>query len=87
MRMVEDVFQTEGKERKDQKKSKICQRKSIPSEEDGLARDSQLCLGQWQWTRRGLWQPQKIQQERRGSRKTNGTWVKQIVSRSATQGL
>ena len=31
------------------------------SEEGALACDRQLCLGQGQWTNRGLWQPQKIQ--------------------------
>ena len=37
------------------------------------------CLSQWQWTGRGLWQPQEIQLGKRESRKTNktlrGTWL------------
>ena len=43
------------------------------SGEGALACDRQLRMGQWQWTRRDLWQPQKIQRGRRDSRKTNET--------------
>ena len=32
-----------------------------------------LCLGQWQWPRRGWRQPQEIQRERKESKQTNGT--------------
>ena len=45
----------------------------MPEREGVAARDRQLCLGQRHWTRRGLWQPRKIQLERRVSRKTNKT--------------
>ena len=44
-----------------------------------LARDRQLCLGQWQWSRRGWRQPKEIQRERKVSRRTResnqGTWL------------
>ena len=43
------------------------------SEEGALAWDSHLCLGQWQWTRRGVWHPQEIQRGRRGSKSTSET--------------
>ena len=46
------------------------------SEEDALAEDRQLCLGQWQWTRRGWRQLQEIQlerKERRTSETSQGT--------------
>ena len=46
MAIIEDVFQMEGKECKDQERLK-CQ-----SEEGALAWDRQLCLGQWQWMRK-----------------------------------
>ena len=36
---------------------------SCQSEEGALAWDRQLCLGQWQWTRRGWRQPHEIQRE------------------------
>ena len=49
------------------------------SEEGALAWDRQLCLGQWQWTRRGWRQPHEIQREGRESKKTSetaqGTWL------------
>ena len=51
MRIIEDVFQMEGKE---------CEENPCQSEEDALAWDRQLCLGQWQWTRRGWRQPHEI---------------------------
>ena len=41
------------------------------SKEGALAWDRQLCLGQWQWTRRGWRQPQEIQPERKKSRRTS----------------
>ena len=48
------------------------------SEEGALAWDRQLCLGQWQWTRRGRRQPHEIQRERKDSKRTSetpqGTW-------------
>ena len=60
-------------------------------EEGALAWDRQLCLGQWQWTGRDLWQPQKIQRGRRGSKRTNetlqGTWHRKVASGSASQDL
>ena len=50
--------------------------------EGALARDRQLCLGQWQWTRRGWRQPQEIQRERRMNRRTNetpqGSWLSRV---------
>ena len=49
MGIKEDVFQTEGKECKTKK---MCWKKSIPNEEDALAWDRQVCVGQWHWTRR-----------------------------------
>ena len=56
------------------KKENPCQ-----SEEDALASDRPLCLGQWWWTGRGWWQPQGIQRGRRGSKRTSetpqGTWL------------
>ena len=49
------------------------------SEVGALAWDRQLCLGQWQWTRRGWRQPQEIQRERKESKRTSetplGTWL------------
>ena len=48
------------------------------SEEGILAWDRQLSLGQWQWTRRDLWQPREIQRGRRGSNEDKtpqGTWL------------
>ena len=42
-------------------------------EEGALAWDRQLCLGQWQWTRRSWRQPQEIQRERKESKKTSET--------------
>ena len=48
------------------------------SEEDALAWDRQLCLGQWQWRWRGWRQPQEIPRERKQSKRTSsnpqGTW-------------
>ena len=43
------------------------------SEEDALAWDRKLCLDQWQWMRRGWKQPQKIQRERKESKKKSET--------------
>ena len=49
------------------------------SEEGALAWDRQLCLGQWQWTRRGWRQPQEVQWGRKESKRTSetpsGTWL------------
>ena len=59
-----------------------------------MAWDRQLCLGQWQWSRRGLWQLRETQLGRRGSRKNNETpqargtaKLGQVASGSTTQGL
>ena len=60
MGMIEDVFQMEGKECKNQERLRMYGRKPMQSEEGALAWDRQLCLGQWQWTRGGLYQPQEI---------------------------
>ena len=43
------------------------------SEEDALAWNRQLCLGQWQWTRKGWRQLHGIQQERKESKRTSET--------------
>ena len=43
------------------------------SEEDALAWDRQLCLGQWQETRRGWRQPHETQREKKECRRTNET--------------
>ena len=40
------------------------------SEKGATTWDRQLCLCQWQWTRKGLWQPQKIQLGRRGAKRS-----------------
>ena len=44
-----------------------------------LIMNRQLCLGQWQWKKKGWRQPQKIQRKRRDSRRTSqtpqGTWL------------
>ena len=49
------------------------------SEEDPLAWDRQLCLGQWQWTRRGWRQLKEVQRGRKESKTTSetpqGTWL------------
>ena len=45
----------------------------MKSEEDALARDRQLCLGQWQWMRKGWRQPQEIPRERKESKRTSET--------------
>ena len=65
MGIIEDVFQMEGKECE---KENPCQ-----SEEDALARNRQLCLGQWQWRRKGWRQPQEIPRERKKSKRTSET--------------
>ena len=61
-----------AKTRKDMKKK-------IQSEEGALAWDRQLCLTQWQRTRRGLWQLPEVQRGGMGNMKTNetpqGTWL------------
>ena len=43
------------------------------SEEGASAWDRQLCLGQWQWKRKGWRQSHEIQRERKESRRTNET--------------
>ena len=49
------------------------------SEEGALAWNKQLCLGQWQWTRRGWRQSHEIQRERKESKRTReisqDTWL------------
>ena len=71
MGIIEDVFQMEGKKCKEENP---CQ-----SKQDALAYDKQLCLGQWQWTRKGWRQLQKIQWGRKESRRTSeipqSTWL------------
>ena len=61
------------------------------SEEGALAWDRQLCLGQWQWRRRGWRQLQKIQPGRMESRRTSetppGTLLGNVASGSATMSL
>ena len=51
-------------------------------EEGALARDRQLCLGQWQWMRRGWRQPQEIQQRKKVRRRTSktpqGLWFSRV---------
>ena len=42
-------------------------------EEDALAWDRQLCLGQWQWRGKGWRQPQEIEWRRKESRRTSET--------------
>ena len=55
-----DVFQMEGKECKvnDRKCEEEIQ---CQSEEGALAWDRQLCLDQWQWTKKGWTQPQEME--------------------------
>ena len=67
MGIMEDVFHMEERM---QSPGKICYKEENPcqSEEGALAWDRQLCLGQWQWRRRGWRQPQEIHQERRGAK-------------------
>ena len=38
------------------------------SKEGALHWDRQLCLGQWQWTKSGLWRPKKISQGEEGAK-------------------
>ena len=64
------------------------------SEEDALAWDRQLCLGQWQWTRRGWRQPQEIHRGRKRAKKRvrlhgarGSAELKEVASGSATHGL
>ena len=64
------------------------------SEEDALAWDRQLYLGQWQWMRKGWTYSQEIPRERKESKRTSetpqGTWLggaQEVASGSATQGL
>ena len=49
MGIMEDVFQMKGKKSKVHERLKMGRRKSMPEQEDALAWDRQLCLGQWQW--------------------------------------
>ena len=53
MCIIEDVFQMEGKEGKVQERLNCEEENPYQSEEDALAWDWQLCLGQWQWTKKG----------------------------------
>ena len=73
MGIMEDVFQMERKECKDQERLKMLRRKSMPERGRCLARDRQVCLDQWQWTRRSWRQPQEIQQARKESKRTSKT--------------
>ena len=58
---------------KTNKEGKCLGENPCQSEDGALAWNRQVCLGQWQWMRRGLWQPQKIQLGRRENRKRNET--------------
>ena len=79
MGIIEDVFQMEGKECENQERLRIRRRKSMPERGRCFSMDRQLCLGQWQWMRRGWRQPQEIQRERKESKRTSetpqGTWL------------
>ena len=70
MGIMEDVFQMKGKECEVQErfKKKIHARARV-----ALTWDRQLCLGQWQWTRRDWRQPQVVQWERKENRRTSET--------------
>ena len=90
MGIMEDVFHMEGKECKEQERLKMCKRKSMPD----LAWDKQLCVGQWQRTRRGLWKPLEIQWGKGGAQREErlvnpcgSAKLEQVASRSITQGL
>ena len=101
MVIIKDVFQMEEKECKDQERLKMLAENPCQSEEGALHWDRQLCLGQWQWTKSGLWLSQEIQREERRSKRTSetpqGTWLGgartataefgKVASASATQGL
>ena len=50
---------------KTRKDSRCEEENPCQNEEDTLAWERQLCLGQWQWTRRGRRQLQEIQRERK----------------------
>ena len=73
MGIVENVFQVDGKEYKDQEKLKMCMRKSIPEQGRCFSMGYVILSGQWQWTRSGLWQSREIQRGKRGSKKRNKT--------------
>ena len=66
---MKNIFQMEGKECKDQERLKMCRQISCQNEGDALAWNRQLCVGRWQWTKRGLWQPRKIQLGKREAEK------------------
>ena len=63
------------------------------SEKGALALNRQLCLGQWQWTRKGLCKPRKF--TRKGGAKgrvrlfkaRGSAELEQVVSGFSTQGL
>ena len=74
MGIIEDVFQMEEKECEDQERLKCVGENPCQSKEGTLAWDRQLCMGQWQWMRRSLWQSQQVQSGRRGSKRTNKTF-------------
>ena len=58
---------------KTRKDGKCKEENPCQSKEGALAWDRQLCLDQWQWTRRGCRQPLKIQQVRKESKRTSET--------------
>ena len=72
MGIIEDVFLIEGKECKHQERLKREGENSCQREEGALAWD-RICVGQWQWMRRDLWQPLEVQWGRTGSKKRNET--------------
>ena len=53
MGIMKSVFQKEGKECEIQGRLRCKEKNLCQSEEGALAWDRQLCLGQWQWTRKG----------------------------------
>ena len=61
MGIMEDVFHMEEKNAKSRKDISYEEKNPCQSEEGALAWDKQLCLGQWQWRRRGWRQPHEIQ--------------------------
>ena len=73
MGIIEDVFQMEGKERKVQERLKMWKENPCQKEDAALAWDRQLCLGQWQWMKRGWRQPHEIPRERKESKRTSET--------------
>ena len=70
MRKIKNVLEMEERNAKTRKNVK---KNDAKSKEGVLAYDRRLCLGQSQWTRRGLRQPREIQWKIRVSTKKNET--------------